>query len=82
MYQHDFSVDQYGLITDKGKFEREPLFMPYFYEKFLSGDGDCCDADGTVLFFINDDDRKLFPSLADCETIILIFHDNGFVTYE
>lgn len=68
-----------GLICSPGKFQGEPTYVPYFWEQFLDGGADQELDDGTLLFLINDQDRALFPQLANATRILLWEDANGFV---
>ena len=38
---HDtYTINRNGLITNLGKFEKEPLYVAFFYELLLEGDGE------------------------------------------
>ena len=75
----EFNVDQYGLICDPGKFEREPLYIPYYWDLFLDG---CADfEDDYIKFEITIEDVKKFPELEDdLNKFIYLWSDsNGFI---
>jgi hypothetical protein len=38
--QEEYSVNEYGLITDPGKFEGEPIYIPVFYDFCLESGAD------------------------------------------
>jgi hypothetical protein len=75
--QH-YTVDAHGLICDLGKFERDMLYVPFYWEASLNG---CSSADfGTVQFFeICTDERAAFPELGDAYGIGLAETEQGFV---
>ena len=66
------------VITSPGKFEGEALYVPYFWDLFLNGDGDSGD-EGELIFTITPEDREQFPELGRRTTVTLIEDDNGFV---
>ena len=67
-----------GIIRSPGKFEGEPLWAAYFWEAHLLGEA-TDDVDGVIIFSIDDNDRRMFPSLTD-ETYVGLFEsDQGFV---
>ncbi len=67
-----------GIIRSPGKFEGEPMYAPYFYDALLNGFADE-DEDGVATFIITDEDRKLFPMLADTKSVRLWESDQGFI---
>jgi hypothetical protein len=73
-----------GIITDLGKFEGEPLYVPAFWEHVLDGFGDThYDGDtATDFFVVNDEDRRVFPGLADVYGLALWETTHGFVECE
>lgn len=83
---HDGETDEFTVyggfdaIAEPGKFEGEPLFVPYFYRCGLDGHGDY-DENNNWVFEITDDDRGLFPDLADSTQITIIETESGFVGY-
>lgn len=77
--QSEYSVDESGRITNAGKFEREPLWAPYFWGAALDGMAD--DDDGHYFRFdLTDDDKALWPELAGHKLVKLIEDSNGFVS--
>lgn len=36
-FANEFAVDDHNLIVNLGKFEREPLYVPFFYNLMLNG---------------------------------------------
>ena len=69
-------------ITSPGRFEREPIWVPYFWTIFLDGGAD--EDDGSVLTFnIDAEDRAEFPGLLDDVGQVYLWQDdNGFVHSE
>jgi hypothetical protein len=75
---NEYKVDEQGIILSPGKFENEPLYVPYFWDAYLNGFAD--DDDGEVLtFIVNQDDRNEFPELANIRQVRLASTDDGFV---
>jgi hypothetical protein len=75
-----YTVDERGRITNPGKFEGQPIYVPYYWDSYLNG---CADRDdGRVLGFdITPEDRALFPEIpSKRRTIKLEESDSGFVT--
>jgi hypothetical protein len=74
----EYKVDAQGIILSPGKFENEPLYVPYFWDAYLNGMAD--EDDGMVLtFLVNDEDRAEFPELKDIKVVTLAQTDDGFV---
>lgn len=70
-----------GRIQNPGKFEGEPLYVPYFWEEALNGLAD--DDDGIYFFFnVTATDREIFPELKGIKTVTLHETGNGFVCAE
>lgn len=66
-----------GIITDPGKFEGEPHWVPYFWELYLTGGGD--DDGELIQFTLGPDDYLLFPELTCYEGVGLYVTSDGFV---
>lgn len=67
-----------GVIRSPGKFEGEAVYVPYFWDAYLSGMADR--DDGTILGFdITAEDKQQFPELKGRRTIKLYQRDDGFV---
>ena len=73
-----FETADNGRITSPGKFEGEALYVPYFWEKGLSGWYDD-EEDGNYVFFVMPEDREQFPELKQLRRVVLTEDDNGFV---
>jgi len=76
-----------GYIRSPGKFQNAPLYAPYFWSQGLEGfwdDEEDSDDRGTAfVFFINPDDRKIFPELSPSTTQLVMWEDTqGFVNIE
>lgn len=93
----EFSVDEHGLIADQGKFEREPLYVPYFWSTVLDGFGEDVYAEPEnddeenedfesellyTLIDIDEDDINEFPELKGYKAAKVFQSDAGFVTVE
>lgn len=73
-----FQIDNTGRIRDLGKFEREPLYAPYFWDAGLNGGMD--EDENNVWFFIlHDEDRLEFPELAEAYAVSVEESESGFV---
>lgn len=75
----DYTVDAEGRITDPGRFEGEPIYVPYFWE--LSMDGMADWDDGHAFGFrLTPEDRAQWPELPKRRrTINLWQRDDGLV---
>jgi hypothetical protein len=82
-FADSFDYDEWGLITNPGKFEREPKYTPYFWNMTMlsAQDEDLYGDDGTCysLFHVTDPDRAVFPELKDVKVVSLWESENGFV---
>lgn len=78
-----FPVDDLGLITQPGKFEREPRYVVHFWQQALEGscDFEPNDINGHPVsgFTVRSTDRATFPELGDTKTVKLYEDDQGFV---
>lgn len=78
----EFNYDQYGLITNPGKFEREYHFVPYFYNMTLhSAQDDIEYIDGTAydIFNVKQIDYTIFPDLIGIDKVAIFTDSQGFV---
>lgn len=65
-------------VKGPGKFEGEPVYVPFFWDAYLNGMADR--DDGTVLGFdITAEDKVLFPELKRRRTVKLLETEQGFV---
>lgn len=77
-------LDQYtvrdGRIRNPGRFEGEMIYVPYYWDCYLTGGGADRD-DGTMLGFdITAEDRAIFPELGRRRrTVRLYQREDGFV---
>ena len=73
-----YNVNDAGVITSLGKFEREMLYVPYFWSHGL--EGFYSEDTGSVYFFeIGPEDRTLFPEIGNIYGLALEESDTGFV---
>ena len=89
MYEVD---ERREFIVSPGKFEGEPVFVPYFWDKMINGmQDDIIYEDprygyATVsVFKVTDEDRKEFPELLDdgeTEEIRIWSLESGFACHE
>lgn len=74
-----------GRITDPGKFENEPEWAPYFYEKGMGGfsDLDVPESDEghapLWAFIVTAEDLEKFPSLVGTYAVAIEESEQGFV---
>ena len=79
--ESSYTVDANGIIRSPGKFEGEPVYVPYFWDAYLEGFAD--EDDGEVLTFrVTAEDRAEFPELDGVTTVRLWETDQGFVYSE
>ena len=79
-YLAEFSVTN-GYIRDPGKFEGEPQYVPYFWERGLWGEADEDDGEAYI-FELTAEDRTMFPELEGSTRLRLWASDQGFVYSE
>lgn len=72
-----YNVDEGGKIRSPGKFEREPLWVPYFWDLALEGEGE--DDGEATIFDITHGEKVEFPELLGFSTVVLREDDVGFV---
>jgi len=75
---NDYQVDSNGVIRRPGKFEGEPLYVPYFWERGTEGFADL-DENGVFGFEVLNADTVIFPELEGINTLALEKSDSGFV---
>lgn len=66
------------VITSPGKFEGEPIYVPYFWDEYLEFGADE-DQHNILVFIVNEEDRDQFPELKVGDRIGLIQDDQGFI---
>lgn len=66
------------IIADPGKFEGEPVWVPYFWAIGLSGFADR-DSGAVYGFNLTPEDRARFPELKGRRTVRIGTNDSGFV---
>lgn len=78
-----YEVNEHGVIVSPGKFENEPTYVPYFWDKGLDGFSDDEEYDGDTpiwVFRVDAEDRKRFPSLRGIKTVRVWEDSSGFVS--
>jgi hypothetical protein len=76
-----YNVNEKGIITSPGKFELAPVYVPYFWDCYMTGMVDEEDDEGNLIFKVTDEERQDFPELGDMEQIGLREEDSGFVRW-
>lgn len=77
-----FGPTRAGVIVAPGKFEGEPIYVPYFWDLVLDGNSnDTIDDDGNLYseILISREDRERFPEIPEGSKIVLWEDSNGFV---
>jgi hypothetical protein len=67
-----------GFIATAGKFEGEPVYSPYFYDKMMAGLGEYLE-DKTYHLTIMPEDLSEFPQLAGYTEIYLDIYEDGSI---
>lgn len=74
----EFSISN-GRIKNPGKFEGEPIYVPYFWEQYLNGFWDF-ENSKAVGFHLTKEEKNLFPEIPKRKQVIKIKQtDQGFV---
>lgn len=77
---HKFTLSPDGFITNPGKFEGEPIFIPYFWEWVLNGEGESIEVDGVEYDrFLADGAEIDAFGLEPGDYVYVREADNGFV---
>lgn len=78
-----YEINENGVITSPGKFEREMYYAVYFYECLNEGNYDYLirddEEDEIFVFEVNDTDRVGMPELEGLSQVKLFEDSNGFV---
>jgi hypothetical protein len=69
--ERQYAVNKKGVIITPGKFAGQMLYVPYFWDKYLSGYADDTNGD-FITFFITDEERREYPELRQAEIITLL----------
>lgn len=71
----------YQATKRPGKFEKEPIWVPYFFELLDSPHDDYQVSEGEYasLFVVDDDDREVFPELQESYAVCIWTDSQGFV---
>lgn len=74
-----YGIDEYGIITDPGKFEAESWYAPIVYSWMLDGSFGEELADGTCMYELSDTERGTFGFDSDVYGVSLYVSEQGFV---
>jgi len=77
-----YETDDNGIIVSPGKFEGEPIYSPYFWDRVMNGESDHTFYDGdhpVDVFRITYEEKKEFPELYDFTHVLINEDENGFV---
>lgn len=66
------------IVNEPGKFEKDPRYVPYFYDLYLDGEGEYISRT-LHRIKITDEDIARFPELKGKRYIYLVFSELGFV---
>lgn len=73
----DYDIED-GIIRSPGKFEGEPIYVPYFWQLGLEGFADDDDGDEFV-FDLGPEELQMWPELGDGRRLTLSEDSSGFV---
>ena len=79
--ERQYKVDEFGIIRSPGKFEREGVYAPFFYDIILNGGGTeewDENEDLTTYIDVTDQDRIMFPELKTVERVACSEDGSGF----
>lgn len=78
-----FRLNELGVIQDPGKFEGEPIYVPFYWDMGLEGfaDEDETDGDGgnRYTFYLDDQDKAVWPELGSATRLHLSETETGFI---
>lgn len=82
-----YSLDKNQYVSDPGKFEGEPAYVPYCWQFYLDGFEDdtvYCGSNHYSVYFVDNDLRAKFPDLLGLKdfAVVLWQSDQGFVNSE
>jgi hypothetical protein len=79
----DYAIDKCGKIISPGKFEGGCVYLPYYYDLWLNGEGlSVYGADDEIIstaFDVEPQEREMFPELGSQEQVIFYERSDGFV---
>ena len=81
----DYYENVAGIITSPGKFEGEPVYVPFFWEYMMDGGEDeFYEYNGHTIsvFKINSIDTKFFPGLSEYSEVHIWEDDLGFANHQ
>lgn len=77
--QASYKINKDGVITSLGKFEREMIYVPYYWDCALSGMF-AEDVNGVFFVPLDKDDYLMFPELDNAYGIAVEESEQGFVS--
>mgnify|MGYP000506425909 CR=1 FL=1 len=84
--KEEFNVDDHGIITDPGKFEREPWWVPYYWSFDGEDDAEFTGPEGMEseirIFYVSEWEALKSSDLETGDVIYLWEDDQGFVRNE
>lgn len=83
--QTEYKTNPLGLISNPGKFQGEPLYVPNYWNQVLDGDADSVleFPEGVVyVFYFTEYDWTRWPQLKGYSSIRLIEDGQGFVYHK
>lgn len=80
-----YTVNEHGIITSPGKFEGEPLYVPYFWDMGINGSYERIEIDETdgkawLTYFVYNTDIDEFPELHGVSVVYLHGTEQGFIS--
>lgn len=81
-----YTLDENNCVSDLGKFEGEPAYVPYLWDQSMNGCEDAsldCDGDSYSVFFVDNAIRSEFPTLDAKDFVVVLWEtEQGFVLHE
>ncbi len=81
-YLQQFSVDKHGIIQSPGKFEGEPVYVPYYWEMDGHDDEIISNYRFIRIFYVGEWEASKFPELTPSDVVYLWEDGLGFVHSE
>lgn len=78
-FLRQFSVDEHGVIQSPGKFEGEPIYVPYYWE--MDGEDDEIIGNDKLIriFYVGEWEASQFPELSTSNVVYLWEDELGFI---
>ena len=79
-----YALDENNCVSDLGKFEGEPAYVPFLWDYYMNGFEDdyiYCGSDYYSIYFVDNDMRAKFPDLLNLDdfAVVLWETEQGFV---